>query len=248
MMRYVDKEKILKISEWFRVLKDKVYENRNADIMEDGIVDMNLYANAKTRIMWVLKQDYYDSGAMESPYRERIRASINAVNLPTTWKRMAQVSFGILTETKEFSELPDIHEYGQSLLATAIIEADKELGQSRSANSVVLDGFLFYRQLVMNQIDVYDPDVIIVGMNGQLKRIPGEIYCHIAGYDSYSEELYKAEWDNGDNVASSNVKGKILLWVSHPQATKDVYGGITDELFFTNIIKRYFECKRQMDG
>ena len=54
MMRYVDKEKMLKISEWFRVLKDKVYENRNADIMEDGIVDMNLYANAKTRIMWVL--------------------------------------------------------------------------------------------------------------------------------------------------------------------------------------------------
>ena len=198
--------------------------------------------------MWVLKQDYYDSGAMESPYSARLRASIKTGNLPQTWKRMAQVSFGILTETREFSELPDIHKYGQSLLATAIIETDKELGQSRSPNSVVLDGFLFYRQLVMNQIDVYDPDIIIVGMNEQLKRIPGEIYCHIAGYDSYSEERYKAEWDKGDNVASSEVKGKILLWVSHPQATKDVYGSVTDELFFANIIKRYFECKQHMEG
>jgi hypothetical protein len=245
MKRQIDTGKIFDISDRFNKLKDKVWEERHADIIEDGILDVNLYANATTRILWVLKQDYYDSGAMERTYRERILAAARTGNLSLTWKRMAQVSYGILTKTKEFSALPNLYECGKVLLATAIIESDKELGESRSDNSVVLDGFNYYRQLVMDQIDAYDPDVIIVGMNEQLKMIPGEIYCHIAGYDSYAEELYNAEWDNGDNVAASCIKGKVLLWVSHPQATKDIYGGITDELYFTNIVKRYLACKGQ---
>ena len=245
MKRQIDTGKIFNISDRFSKLKDKVWAERHADIIEDGILDVSLYANATTRILWVLKQDYYDSGAMERTYRERILSAVRNGNLSSTWKRMALVSYGILTETTEFSALPNLYECGKALLATAIIESDKELGLSRSDNSVILDGFNYYHQLVMDQIDAYDPDVIIVGMNEQLKIIPGEIYCHIAGYDSYAEDLYNAEWDKGDNVASSCIKGKVLLWVSHPQATKDIYGGITDELYFTNIVTRYLACKGQ---
>lgn len=179
MRRQIDTGKIFDISDRFNKLKDKVWGERHADIIEDGILDVNLYTNATTRILWVLNQDYY-SGEMERTYRERIFAAVRTGNLSSTWKRMAQVSYGILTETEEFSALPNLYECGKALLATAIIESDKELGQSRSDNSVVLDGFNYYRQLVMDQIDTYDPDVIIVGMNERLKH-----YFPLGGMNFY---------------------------------------------------------------
>ena len=198
-------------------------------VMEDGILNCPGYAKARVRILWILKQDYVESGAGEESYAKRMRDAINngTIQRSPTWRRMSQVSYGILNNVTSFAELPDANQCAEELLNTAVIESNKELGSPRSSTQDIIAGFHKYKDLIFRQIDLYDPNIIIVCMDESLKEIPASIYSHLT-----LKHEYNAEWGM---CASSRLDGKLLLWAYHPSATVGCDGGITDKAYYDAI-------------
>ncbi len=208
----------------------------NGDIMEDGVLSIQGYQTAKLKIVWILKQDYWsDDNKLSIPYGVQVQNAmkIKSIQRCQTWKRMAQVSYGLLRDQFDFKSLPDSNVCAEEFLQTAVIEADKELGGSKSIDEEILEGFARYRDLIFAQIDAYSPDVIIICMDGALKEIPESIYYHC------SKEKC-CDWNKGDDLCwGVKMNDTVLLWTYHPQATKGGGEGISDEKFFNSICSQY---------
>lgn len=221
------------IKQRFKVLKSQY---PNVDIMEDGILCAQEYRAAKLKIMWMLKQDYWSDGnKLTIPYGVQVQNAITNKNIQMcpTWKRMSQVSYGLLRNQFDFKNLPDSNVCAEEFLRTAVVEVDKELGDSKSENEVILNGFNRYKDLVFWQIDAYRPDVIIICMDGALRKIPDAIYNHYSGEK-------RCAWNKSDDLCwGAKMKDVVFLWSYHPQATRAVGEGLSDEKFFNSICSQY---------
>ena len=213
---------------------------KTQDVMKDGILCFEKYNNAKPRIMWVLKQniqyEYNDYAIQLTQNMDRIASS-------PTWRRLAYVSHGIISGDRNFGNVKEVgtEKFGESLLATAIIEANKDLGDASSPDHVILAGFEKYRDLIFEQITAYNPDVIIVAMVGQnecLKPIVEEIYKHFTREDEYS--ICGHTQSNGADVAWSCIGDKVFLWAYHPSYIKD----ISDKDYFDTLVNAYDTAKK----
>jgi len=102
--------------------------------------------------LWILKQDYYDSGAIEDSYANRIESGIakEAIAGSPTWRRLSYVSYGLISGARNWEHFPTAHECAKKLMETAIIQVNKEPGEdgSKSPNPVILSGFKRYKELV----------------------------------------------------------------------------------------------------
>lgn len=211
----------------------------SADVMRDGMLDVKRYNSAKFKILWVLKQEYYDSGAFEVTYSNRIIKCItdNNVNSTSTWKRMSYVSYGILTGERDF-DLWNANICADKFLATAVIEANKELGNSQSPDDVIIDGFKRYEKLIHLQIDTYKPDIIIVCLPESLRGVVNSLYshCHNSDFENGLENVYI----DGADVGISKDYKPLFLWPYHPQATKGYNGeGISDKAYTMSLLRAY---------
>ena len=190
---------------------------------------MEKYITANPRILWVLKQSIHNGQDDQSV---QIAENINRISSSPTWSRLAHASLGILLGKRDFDMIKNNGiELGESLLSTAIIEANKELGESRSYDQKILDGYYKYETLILKQIDAYLPDVVIVamvGINESLKPITESIYKHFTGEPEYVIDGHSKP-SNAD-VAWSRTGNKIFLWAYHPAypkiARKDYFDGL----------------------
>lgn len=235
-IRKLSRERIEAIRKRFVELSTWAWENRKADVVEDGILDLESYEKSSQRILWVLKQDFYDSGALEMPYAQRLRRVLDDVNgvLSPSWRRMAQASYGLIHNCLDFAQLPDARTCGEALLQTAVIEVDKELGDSRSPDSVILEGFRTYWDFTKEQIQAYEPDVIIVGMTGQnecLRVVPDEIFHLFRPGEEYRT--------SGNLCECTSIGERRLLWACHPGVTSSDGYGVSDKAYFEAIVNHF---------
>ncbi len=215
-------------------------QNPDVNIMHDGILDEQKYKNAKIKILWILKQEYYDSGALENTYVDRIKKCVSdeKVASSSTWRRMSYVSYGLLSGKREFNTLPDANICADNFLETAVIEVNKELGNSNSPDQVILDGFNRYKDLIILQLGTYKPDVIIVCLPNSLRSIVDFLYnkCHGSDFINGPKNIYI----EGADVGIGKDHKPLFLWAYHPQATKGCNSeGISDDSYTMSLLQAY---------
>ncbi len=214
--------------------------NKNDKVLVDGVLNFERYVNAKKRILWVLKQDI-DNGqksiseAIELYGDQYIRSS-------PTWRRLAQVSTGILTSQLDFDKIkPMINEELRPYLqSTAIIEVQKNKGESTTSVQTVQGGFETYKDLIFRQIKAYLPDIMIVCWGEEaLKPITEQLF------QLYTGVPYRIDWSveqREANVAVTKQEENFFLWTTHPSYFK----GIKDADFFDTIMRAVNNTARKL--
>lgn len=224
------KDGLAKIDAMFKCFS----ETCDGEIMPDGILDESKYQAAPLKILWVLKQDI--NWGAEDSYADRIKR--DAITGSPTWRRMSFVSYGLLSRERNFSRCPEAKACSEYLLSTAVIELNKELGDSRSPAQDIADGFIRYKELIFLQIDVYEPDVIIVCVPEGLGGILDSLYRHSHGCD-FTPSLANAIVEGADVAIGGHFK-PLFLWAYHPQATKGFKDlGISDESYTVSLWKAF---------
>ena len=153
---------------------------------------------------------------------------------------MAHASYGILSGVSDY-QIVKAHERDDcidSLISTAIVNVNKELGGSRSSDLSVHQGYEKYRELVTKQIHAYAPDLVIacmVGTNENLKPIVDSVYKTYTGESKYT--IIKHSKPSSANVAWSKSGCKTFLWAYHPSYTRL----ISDSDYFNGLMNAYNE-------
>ena len=193
-------------------------------------MDIQQYENASPRILWLLKQDYYDAGCMEKDYASRIRESIeNKWDGGPTWRNMSYVTFMLLHNVSWFNVPCDSL---SSLLKTAVIEMNKEPSEtSTSPDDVILEGFSKFRNIIFQQIDAYSPEIVIFGGGNGLFSIFSELSMHYAGHPYDPAKSIHIE--KGDTVFFRS-KDCTFIWAYHPS-----YLGISSQDYCEGIVEAY---------
>ena len=206
----------------------------NGSIMKDGAISMKRYARASLRVMWVLKQNI-DYGF--SDYSAQLLQNLDKVSSSPTWRRLAHASHGLLSGLRDFSTVKS-HERGEcleSMISTAIVNVNKELGGTRSTDASVHEGYAKYKDLVGRQIEAHAPDVIVacmVGTGGNLKPVVESIYQHVTGESEF--RICGNSKPESADVAWSKAGNKVFLWAYHPSYTR-----VSDQEYFDGIMNAF---------
>ncbi len=136
----------------------------------DGIIDFCKYFNAKYRILWILKEPYDKIDKNDNAHggcwylRDGINSkkSINDFNLEMYF-RMMYVSWGILNNFCAWKEIPHSNKIIRALKSTGIINIKKIPGIKKSRPSVIMQAYREDKDILLNQIEVYAPDILIFG-------------------------------------------------------------------------------------
>jgi len=175
------------LNEKFAVLIDECAKKNNlikADLnpIYDGLLgNEKEWKKQDTRIMWVLKEAYdeVDNGKPKgggwSFHDEIAEADIKDENYfpfgkkrksKNTWLNILYVSYGILEE-KENLENDEFCEDKQKdldiLKKISVINMSKMPGPKMTINSELQQKFLFWKDVVLEQINSYNPNIIIFG-------------------------------------------------------------------------------------
>ena len=225
----------MKLSDMALICIDEEFKRKqeqypDLDIIKDGIMDRQQYENASPRILWILKQDYYDSGCLEKDYASRIKECIaNNHDGGPSWRKMSYVSHMLLHKVC-WDDIPE--NSLSSLLKTAVIEVDKSPSVTTiSPDQTILNGFTKFKSLIFKQIDAYLPEIaIFCGGNG-LFPIFSELSMRYTGYPYDSTQSTHIE--KGDTVFF-RAKNCTFIWAYHP-----AYMGIGDKEYCEGIKEAY---------
>jgi hypothetical protein len=197
----------------------------------DGVACIPDYLEASHRVMWVLKEpwekeengklrggwDIWDAWEdIEKPWR-----------IPT-WKRMIYISHGILNG-KTWFEMDDIRDdpkMQEVLNKIAYINISKMPANTTTNYKDLQAHYKIWRDILMEQIHVYTPDIIIFGNT----------------FDFFKEDLVGKDTE-------PNIREDGFIHVYKKGNTKyfDAYHpnnrikGMTDELYVNTIIKPYLD-------
>jgi hypothetical protein len=194
--------------------KAKTLNNENY-IIYDGVAHPENYYKAKYKIMWILKEPYETNGRYGWQVGKiyKLNQSIKS----RTLKPMAYVSYAILNDC----DLQNIFKTKNSDLLEAIksiayINISKIAAKSRSPQDLS-DKYKIWKDVLLKQITIYDPNIIICG--NTLQYFLNDI--------EYDTGIKKSIGMNNHNYYIFN--NNIYLNVYHPSYT------IGKRLYLTNI-------------
>lgn len=206
---------------------NKYYEGKDRKLIRDGIVNIEEYFNSKIKILWILKEPYCDKanggGGWSITDNLNSERSENMKNdSQSTWHPIAYSSFGILNGFKKFEEMgkiPVAKEINSSLKKIAFINFQKLPAKTSSVNKEIGDAFTRDKEILIEQINVINPDVIICG----------------AGDNAYGRFLKHF------NLVDDSLN-KCLIQVYHPSQTKMNRGKYVNEII--EKVKVWNELKK----
>ncbi|MGB4776085.1 MAG: hypothetical protein WBP45_12980 [Daejeonella sp.] len=149
----------------------------NTEPITDGIIDIEKYFNAKFKILWILKEPYDSYNEDGIPcggnwcLKELIREKRNIEDFKgeqgwKTFEPMIYVSWSILNNFSSWDYIPNV-ETDPTILNTleniAYINVKKLPGYKTSSSLVIEDAYKQYKEILLKQIEDYNPDIIIGG-------------------------------------------------------------------------------------
>ncbi len=232
--------------EVYRVYETK-YPNRidNAAPITDGVYDAKKYSESRIKLLWLLKEPYCEGdgtgGGWDLPEQANINKwffPINAFRNPT-YANMAYTSYGIL-QNMSYSEMPWINnndfEVNKALLEIAHVNISKMPAWTRSSISAVSNHFLIWKDIILRQIQVINPEVVICGNTfsiikdtlssmSELKKLEGPSEKWLSGY-AYSSRLiidayHPAQTQIAREDYVDSIKELVNRWMLHKVGTND---------------------------
>ena len=145
----------------------------------DGVADVKTYLQSSPKIMWILKEPYdYINEETKKPEGggwtlmedlENERESPLVQSLPRTIQRIIYSTAGIYTGTEyddmEYYYQPNMYKY---LFQIAYINLSKMPSGTRSGD--MTEKYLIWKDIIFEQIKLYNPEVIIFGNTFQYMK------------------------------------------------------------------------------
>ena len=186
----------------------------------DGIADIEGYINSKPRIAWILKEAWGDDGAGWD-LSSQVIATQDKISISKTpsFKRVAYASRGIHTDTN-WDNLPWITEDDNVVNAIkkiAWINISKIAGESKSPDKRIEEAFDNWKDIIKEQLDLYDPQVYILGNTFKWVDKFFEI-------DKIEPIKLDSSW------AYVRRDGKVIIWAFHPSKI------MTDQQYIDDIV------------
>ena len=140
----------------------------------DGIVDIELYSKAHLKILWILKEPYdteedgVPAGGGWSLTQDVIGRwdfHLRIKRTQSTWHPIIYISYGLLNGFMPFEAMDKIAnnpEMVKILRNIAAINVKKLPGLTRTPDfSAISDAYTKHKDILLQQLSVYNPDVII---------------------------------------------------------------------------------------
>ncbi len=190
------------------------------DYITNGVADIDGFVDARPRIMWLLKEAYGEGGwdhcAMHCELTGR-----DIQSMPTE-KRVAYTSYGLM-HNERWAEMPYVYENDEMVRcfkSVAWINVSKLAGDTVSDNGQLKNDFHHWEDIVRKQIEVYDPQIIILGNTYDIVKDMLAIGDKDMVSSNYFANLYQKD-------------GRKIVWAYHPNARikdEDYVNGIIDIL------------------
>lgn len=237
-----------------RAIKDGLMEDKESDLVwpiYDGVADFERYLSSKPRIMVILKEPYDDTEIINGkivPYgggwsipEAMIKSAEEKKWNNMTWQRVIYTIYGFLNNQhyRDMDYIRDKPSMGNVLFGISWINLCKMPGLTQSYDSLVRENCLnHWQEIIKEQIDVYDPEVIIFA--GTLYKQNDFYYTFFTDEDwNHRDECVKDE--NGKAFMTKYIKdGRLIIDAKHPGLRKNV------ELWVDSIIdaiKEYTQNK-----
>ena len=159
--------------------KEKHLSSKKLSPIYDGVADVKAYIHSSTKIMWILKEPYdcinektkEPEGGGWILMKDLMKHKKYPLkkSLPRTLQRVIYSTFGIITgeeyENMAYYYQPEMYEY---LFQIADINLSKMPAGTRSED--MTEKYYIWKDLIFEQISLYNPDVIILGNTFQYMR------------------------------------------------------------------------------
>lgn len=142
----------------------------------DGIIDPERFVRAKYKILWILKEPYDEfdeedgkpyGGGWDLKGLINSRNSINEYKSgKPTFKPMIYSSWGILNNFCLFDDMDNVEDNSSmldALKSIAYINIKKLPGYKSTHPSVCNDAYKSYKEILLKQIELINPEIIIGG-------------------------------------------------------------------------------------
>lgn len=163
------------------ICKNYVDENGLCEPIVDGIVNIDKYLQSRFKILWILKEPYDDvkdglpSGGgwhfcndflAPDGFYKRIGQS------RATWHPIIYVTYGLLNDFMLYESmdyLRDDESMAEIIRSVAVINIKKLPGFTRTYDyGSICNAYNKHKDVLLKQIDTYNPDIIIGGSTLQL--------------------------------------------------------------------------------
>jgi hypothetical protein len=220
----------------------KIQENISEEILKkdknsivDGIINFEKYAEATTKILWVLKeanssdsdwtyQDFLSVNDIES----RMGKTKDTLKGPLMFKKVFYATYGLIMN-EEYSVLPDVTEKAVYQIGEEIayINIKKVGGGPDSDPKEIEQAYKNNEDLLLKQIKEYSPNIIIFG--NTLNYFDRDKLKEIGWDFSENKHIVDETTNNTHFYPISNEK--LCIYPYHPSAR------INREVYCTEIIK-----------
>ena len=149
----------------------KKYETPHRRLITDGIVNLCEYYNSHIKIMWILKEPYCDKqygGGGWSIIKDlnEKRALGKKSDSQSTWHPIIYSSYGILNNFMNYEKMPKLSEnlsLSLVLRQIAFINIQKLPAATRTSSATLKRNYETNKEILLQQIKTYRPDIIIGG-------------------------------------------------------------------------------------
>ncbi len=158
-----------------QVNETMISDNPEICPITDGIIDIDKYLKAKYKILWILKEPYDDFDENGKPFgggwslnevlNQKQTISEFKGGRPT-YKPMIYTSWGILNDFCLWENMGNVENDPSmidALKSIAYINVKKLPGYTKSHFSVIENAYQKYKDILLNQIEFYQPNIIIGG-------------------------------------------------------------------------------------
>ena len=189
----------------------------------DGVVDWAGYLSAPLKVCWVLKEPYDDKGEDGKPagggwtmFKDFVREGrlAETVNANPALRNAACASWALLSGVPRYADIPKIPDnpaVAESLLRVCYLNTGKMPAATETSRAQLLKIHGEWRDIVLKQIELADPDLLIFG--GTL-----DVWASDFGIDLARPLAHGRS--GGSVVDVHSWRGKRILYAEHPATYK----------------------------
>lgn len=174
--------------------------NKFHEPLFDGVVNEELFLNGKPKILWILKEPWEklengQSGGGWDLVKKLLHEGWHSNK--GSYAIMAYVSYSILNGFKKYSDIPYVSEdanVGNSMKYISYINVKKFPGSTTSNMDEISEYYLEFKDILVKQIDLINPDIVIGGNTLQLFFDDLKLKA-----DNFNKETWSAWWYKNNN-------------------------------------------------
>lgn len=189
------------------------YNLEDTEPIYDGVCDVTTYLSNSPRIMWIMKEPYdiIEAGTPKGGGWEVYNFTLTH----PMWKILMRITYGIRNKKYQI-DIPDPDEEMLKLLkATAYININKMPALTSSNDRQLAVSLRDWKDVVMEQVKVYNPDIIIFG--NTFKQFEEGDFG-----ENRSEDWIENASTPGPTEVFKTKMGKVLINAYHPSQRNTV--------------------------